>query len=252
MASSYAFLPDLATHDPAILAEYESWNNHSLMSADPGIDIPRADLVLEISEQELSDATVAANATRFFTFTQNMTGSTSFLLGSQMMDDGNLVWPITGLSQNAVSGVVTQALYESNDLGATFDQLAQSLTNWARHYSGVRYFSPRKDLIIQIRWAYLSLPAICLIAGYIFILLSMIETKRSGLKPWKDDFIFSLAHSLDPKAEDLLRASENAHCDTKDLAKKMTVKFEDTDGFWQLRAQTKPTKKDVDIDDEEY
>lgn len=242
MPGSYAVLPGLVgPHDPDTLAEYESYNNHSLMSANPGRDFARADLVLEISEQDLSDASVALNATRSFNITQNMTGSTTFFLGPQMMSNENLIWPLTDTSGNAVSGIVTQALYESNDLGATFEQLAQSMTNWARHYSDAQYFSPRKDLLIQIRWEYLALPAICLVAGSIFIALLMFETWSSGLKPWKDDFIFSLAHSLDPESEGLLRASEKSHGDTKKLAKKMTVKFEDTNGFWQLRAPTAPT-----------
>jgi hypothetical protein len=240
MAGSYAFLPgSMATQDPDTLAEYDSWNNYSLMSAYPGRDIPRADLVLEISEQDLSDATVATNATRFFNVTQNMTGSTSYFLGPQMMDTGSLIWPLTGISENAVSGIMTQALYESNDLGAAFEQLALSMTNWARHYSGVQYFSPRKDLLIQIRWAYLTLPAICLVAGSVFVALLMIETWRFGLKPWKDDFIFGLAHSLDSKSADILRERKKTDGDTKDLAKNMTVRFENTDGFWQLKETIK-------------
>ncbi|KAF7534406.1 hypothetical protein G7054_g6275 [Neopestalotiopsis clavispora] len=209
---SYAFkLTNQATSNLTTLAEYEKWNNYSLVppvneNGDPLQDIQREDLQLAIPQEELNRLMLSNNAT-----------------------------------MGAISDIVIQGLYGSSDLNATFEQVARSMTNWMRHSSGIQYHSARKDLLVEIRWWYLALPCLTLLSGCVFALLSVLETKRLKHKPWKDDIVFELSHALTLSAAERLRAAEREHRSAKEVAKQMTVRLVEVDGIQQL-GETAPMR----------
>ncbi len=157
-----------------------------------------------------------------------------------------LVWPHAGTrGRSSFQPPVVQALYESTDLPTMFASVARTLSDWMRNrpapsssYSSsssssysdatnsvgkaaaeetqvVQAASSKADGIafeyimhIKVDWGYLSLPVATIIAGCLFVLCSILETRRLGLDPWKTDVMASLIHSLDPETRARLRRAE--------------------------------------------
>ncbi|KAK7750481.1 hypothetical protein SLS62_007560 [Diatrype stigma] len=158
-------------------------------------------------------------------------GSSSGNSNSGSGNTGLLVWPVSG-DDGATVGQppVTQALYESTNLSATFDNAARSLSDWMRNRGDSRSSgagsnsntNKRGDgeesmvqgtalqyvIRIRVNWAYLSLPLATIVAGCLFVLFSVLETRRLGLQPWKTDVTATLIHSLDPETRNRLRMAE--------------------------------------------
>lgn len=243
---SYRFVPNrVASADE--MEEFDAYYGRPLWV--DRIEFERSDLGLRIPADDDNDearrkAGLPGDVDESFAITQRTIGSTMKYIHSDFfrLDDVELlVWPLSG-DDGATSGQppVTQALFESTDLSATFDNAARSLSNWMRDRrsadlgSGSSYGDPgshfgnkkRQEkeaataatvaegtglqyvIRIRVNWAYLSLPAATIVAGCLFVLFSVLETRRLGLEPWKTDVMASLLHSLDPETRARLRMAE--------------------------------------------
>ncbi|KAI1134397.1 hypothetical protein F5Y05DRAFT_235155 [Hypoxylon sp. FL0543] len=212
---------------------YESWNNHSLYSAVG--DFRRSDLELYIPEESIEKYDLPGNVTRRFRLTENTVGSTIHFVNEQLLD-ADMAWPPGGT--HVVISPVAQALYQSENVSATFDRVAWTVSNWMRDVSNVTNPGVGQEWIIHIHveWPYLILPLLTTLLGLLFSLWSILETRRLHLDPWKTDMIATLTLSVDAETRAQLRhADRNGYLEK--AVKAMTVTFEDSGCGLELRTK---------------
>ncbi|KAF2973153.1 hypothetical protein GQX73_g444 [Xylaria multiplex] len=213
---------------------FDEWNNYSLYTNSH--DIVRNDLVLLIPPEDAQRFNLPENVTTKFNLSQNTIGSTVTWVNNDFFA-GTMAWPLIGhIAVDAPP--VMQALYQSTNLTATFDNVAASLSNWMRSTSDTTHYGVVQDWVIRINieWPYVIAPLLAFSLGLIFCLHSISETRRLGLQPWKTSMVATLTHSVDAGARAQLRhAHRNGDIDK--TAKAMIICFEDAGSGLELRAK---------------
>ncbi|KAI1642926.1 uncharacterized protein F4817DRAFT_275153 [Daldinia loculata] len=224
---SYHDLKDVRNFDA-----YEKWNNYSLYSQYG--DVNRSNLELFIPDGDIEKYKLPENVTRRFNLTENTVGSTVRFVNEDLLNKV-MTWPV-GLNTEPIP--VAQALYQSQDLSATFDQAAWTVSNWMRDISDVKTPGVGREWIIHIRvnWYYMILPLITIALGFLFCVWTIIETHRLHLDPWKTNMIATLTHSVDVQTRAQLRDADKEGY-LKKSVRAMTVKFEDVGSGLELRAK---------------
>ena len=125
----------------------------------------------------------------------------------------------------------------------TMDNIATALTNYFRDSSNVTVTGKagKSESYVHINWAWITFPALLVVAGIIFLLLAMFETKRRGARVWKTSELALLFHGLEKSDQDLdapNRSSEMEH-----VASGIRVKMAKTlNGGLILRREGTPMK----------
>ncbi|KAF2996073.1 hypothetical protein E8E13_004207 [Curvularia kusanoi] len=138
--------------------------------------------------------------------------------------------PFWSTSQSAVM----DALMNSTNLTVTFNNVARSITNQIRNSSPDRHRGELKHWVIhvQVDWVYLVYPLAMLIAGIIYVVLTIFESRRLKMPVWKESSMPTLLHGFDDETQTLLRSEFKAS------QRKMLVRFmEDENGYQRLVAQ---------------
>ncbi|KAI1075947.1 hypothetical protein F5B20DRAFT_557630 [Whalleya microplaca] len=214
--------------------QYEEWNNHSLYSESG--DFVRSDLELFIPQSDAEAYTLPENMTSRFRLTERTVGSTTHFVNEQLLKE-SMAFPFKGQPTRG-QPPVGQSLYQSNNLSATFDKVAWTVSNWMRDISNVTHSGNGTEWVIHIhvKWPYISLPLLTSIVGLLFVLLSILDTRKLQLSPFKTDMIAALTHSVDAETRAQLRfADRHGHLD--DTIKAMTVSLEDTGAGLELKAK---------------
>ncbi|KAH0421904.1 hypothetical protein CcaCcLH18_13156 [Colletotrichum camelliae] len=182
-------------------------------------DFTRSDLQLLFPREELARIT-GDNSEEGWKFNISHAATTIMttvltgfgIRGGATVND-QLVYPIVEDDYDQPS--VIRSLGESNNLKTTFGLAAASLTKWIREpaqkaemVSGV---TKEWVIYIRVRWAFLSLPIAGLLGGLTFCILSVWETSRLKMEPWKGSALAGLAHGLDSNARDRLRAAHEVY-----------------------------------------
>ncbi|KAJ4369470.1 hypothetical protein N0V86_009305 [Didymella sp. IMI 355093] len=117
---------------------------------------------------------------------------------------------------------IVDALWNSTDLTTTFDNVARSLTNQIRNSSPDRHQGRLQKWTIHVRvdWAYLAYPVTILVAGIIYVILTIIESTRLRLPVWKESALPTLLHGFDDETQKLLRE------DGRSAQHRVLVRFE--------------------------
>jgi hypothetical protein len=117
---------------------------------------------------------------------------------------------------------IVDALWNSTDLTTTFDNVARSLTNQIRNSSPDRHQGRLQKWTIHVRvdWAYLAYPVTILVAGIVYVILTIIESTRLRLPGWKESALPTLLHGFDDETQKLLRE------DGRDAQRRVLVRFE--------------------------
>ena len=156
---------------------------------------------------------------------------------------GNLtVDPSIGDMARATSNIIG-GFNASSNISMTMDNIATALTNWARDSSNVTIAGQAgyAEFYVHVTWLWITLPAFLVIAGTIFLMLAMYETKRLGARIWKTSELALLFHGMeevDQELNRLLRSSEMEH-----VASNTKVKVAKTSGGrWMLRREKVPIK----------
>lgn len=213
---------------------YEKWNNYSLY-AGMG-DFSRSDLELFIPEEDVKKHALPDDAALRFKLTHRTVGSTTHYVNEQFLGPG-MRWPIGDLPYGAQTPAV-QALYQSENLSASFDKIAWSVSNWMRDISNVTQDGTGEEWVIHIHveWPYMVLPLLTIVLGLLFSVSSIVETRRLHLDPWKTDMVATLTYSVDAETRAQLRhADRNGYLEKS--IKAMTAKFEDVGCGLELRTQ---------------
>lgn len=185
---------------------YDEIYDHPLWDGSAGF--PRSDLQLRIPSEEAqrygltSEHSTSADQITF-NITQNTIGSMMEYIWTEFFR-AELIWPYTYTGDMPP---VTQALAESENLTATFEKAALSLSNWMRAQGNETDLGGVSEVYvihIYVNWAYLAAPMATLIAGYAFVLYTMFETRRLRLPAWKTDIIPSILYGLDKNTREML------------------------------------------------
>lgn len=89
---------------------------------------------------------------------------------------------------------------------------------------------------IQVRWAWIILPAALILSTVIFVLITIAQTKRRGLGSWKSASMPLLASGLDEKVQHEMRILGNL-AQAENLAEDVyvrLVKDPDANSIWRL------------------
>ncbi|KAK7987709.1 hypothetical protein PG989_008024 [Apiospora arundinis] len=198
---------------------YEQYINHSLSTT--GAYHLLDDLQLQIPKEEVARYEVRDNVTLLFNVTQNTIESTLPIFKTFFSDP--LIY-----GKSEFGTVTASTLYRSANLSETFAGAARAMTHWIRDNSNQTQAGTQEEWVlhIRVRWPYVTLPILVVLLGCGFVFLSMWETRRLRLRPWKTDMLATLAHALDADSrEQLRRAARQGR--TREEAKGMVLHFED-------------------------
>ncbi|KAF3014158.1 hypothetical protein E8E14_001563 [Neopestalotiopsis sp. 37M] len=189
-------------------ANHHGFCNYKNLSYD--INGYRKDLQLKINSTQGS--LVPKDADTLFNITQNTTCTLNHLLGNQLSETSQVVWP-PDLLEGIYAPILSKALYEAKEIRPVIDNIANSLTTWIRRSpqgsvltrrNGV---SQRWVVYIRVQWWYLTLPALCFVGTAVFTALIILRSSRLGLQPWKSDLVATLTHSVDDDTRAQLRSA---------------------------------------------
>ena len=89
--------------------------------------------------------------------------------------------------------------------------------------------------VVQIHWAWLTLPALLMIGTTGFLGLVMRESNQAGMPAWKSSATAVLLHGLDAEVLDRMNGSSAEKLsEMEEVAKKTEVQLVDTDRGWKL------------------
>ncbi|KAI8633586.1 hypothetical protein F5Y19DRAFT_461942 [Xylariaceae sp. FL1651] len=119
-----------------------------------------------------------------------------------------------------------EIMCRSDNLTATFQSIAQSLTTFIKDTSNLTHIGTPQEwtTYIQVDWSLLTVPLFSILLGFWFCVLCILQTRELRLKAWKTDLTATLAYSLDMEARDELRNAEQK-MSLSQAARDMNVQF---------------------------
>ena len=136
-----------------------------------------------------------------------------FPAGSNNESAPDETWDMLGVPWlNDEMPPVVDALWNSTNLTRTFDNVARSLTNQIRNSSPNRHQGELQKwtLHVHVEWAYLAYPVTILVAGILYVILTIVESTRLQLPVWKESALPTLLHGFDDETQKLLREDGRA------------------------------------------
>ncbi|KAI9172581.1 hypothetical protein HJFPF1_02087 [Paramyrothecium foliicola] len=214
MRNPDSFLP-FEEKDAELFKAYDEALNYSIHVG--GADVLRSDLQLIIpSNAELSKTTKEEGDLRF-NISQNAVAtitslfSQKFALQPLPFWDKQLIYPDPE-SVRSTQPAVILSLGTSSDIARTFENAAGVMSKWIRESASPSETAKGTATLwvthIRVQWDLISLPVATLLTGCIFCLLSMWETRRLKLQPWKGSSLATLAVGLDAESQKRLKAAD--------------------------------------------
>lgn len=199
--------------------DVQSWNQRINSTLAPGFDITRTDLQMVIPKDEAAQIPqLPPNTALSFNVSQAAIVSTTLWIVGEFKGSAGLsgsvdelAYPLIG-DQATMQPAISTVLAQSGNLSAMFDSVALSMSTWMRDISIDR--TPQLGttsqwvIYVRVRWWYFLLPAAVLVFGCIFTILSIIESYRLHVPPWKAGSLPILAHGLTPDVCERLRDAD--------------------------------------------
>lgn len=135
--------------------------------------------------------------------------------------------------QNAFS--IMTAFNASSNISMTMENIAIALTNYVRAFSNLTVVGQagQVQVYVNVTWAWIILPTSLVIAGIIFLILAMYETKRQGACVWRTSEMTLLFHGRKIFDEEL--HARHQVSDMEHAASEIRVKMTKTsNGGWTL------------------
>jgi hypothetical protein len=103
------------------------------------------------------------------------------------------------------------ALFNSTNLTATFDNVAKSLTNQIRSASSERQIGTTQTwaMHVHVNWAYLAYPIGMLVMGITYVILTIADSMRWRLPVWKESALPGLLYGFSDETQRLLRETNS-------------------------------------------
>ena len=131
------------------------------------------------------------------------------------------------------------AFYASSNISMTMDNVATAMTNYFRDSSNdtITGQAGQTELFVHVTWPWITLPASLVLAGTIFLMLAMYQTKRLKASIWKTSELALLFHGSEESYPDL-NASLDRSSEMKNAALGIKTKMEkSSSGKWVLRRE---------------
>jgi hypothetical protein len=98
------------------------------------------------------------------------------------------------------------------NLTTTFENVARSITNQIRNSSPDRLQGELQKWAVHVHvdWPYLAYPIFMLVAGIVYVILTIVESTRLHVPVWKESALPTLLHGFDDETQRLLRADKPA------------------------------------------
>jgi hypothetical protein len=117
-------------------------------------------------------------------------------------------------SPTSFSPTVMKLLYNSNDLGELFNNVANSITNEIRQNADKQPLLSGElgtlKSVLDVRWAWIAFPAFLVISSLLFFVIAMVESHRQVVPLWKSSTLAVLSHGIEEKSRDLFTTIEAA------------------------------------------
>ncbi|KAJ4380387.1 hypothetical protein N0V85_008773 [Neurospora sp. IMI 360204] len=154
------------------------------------------------------------------------------------------------LSYNGVmitddNDIVGKSIARSANVTETFENAAKRMTAFMRERPKA-VFNYEQDYVhgqafvwvqhIRIRWPFITFPVAVAVTGLAFVLLTTWETKRLGLRAWKEGSLPVLIHGLDRSTRAKLRnADSGGVADKVSKQTVVTLSRDSADGSFELK-----------------
>jgi hypothetical protein len=128
-------------------------------------------------------------------------------------DPPDEAWNMLGVPWTTTSQpAVVDALWNSMNLTTTFENVARSITNQIRNSSPDRLQGELQKWAVHVHvdWPYLAYPIFMLVAGIVYVILTIVESTRLHVPVWKESALPTLLHGFDDETQRLLRADKPA------------------------------------------
>lgn len=192
------------------------------------LNVPRSDLQLFVTDAEAKQYGLSSESARALNISDRaLKSSLSWM--KQSLTQGPMTWYKTRaageiLPESFAGGsfagesfwnqsAIAISLTNHSNLMETFDRVASSMTTWMRNLdyaeSPVTGTALVWALHVRVRWAFMALPAVTVLAGCVYCLVIMVETRRLGLKPWRDSCLATMAHGIGDGPRERLRYADD-------------------------------------------
>ncbi|KAF2014379.1 hypothetical protein BU24DRAFT_423344 [Aaosphaeria arxii CBS 175.79] len=164
---------------------------------------------LQISSEPVEDANLHLNVTQGSLLTMVMSLFEA-ISGTLPPSGEQIAYPgVIAYSFQSIGGppAFSTALFQSQNLSETFDRVAHQLTNHLRSNATMAYPGMVQNWIpyVRITWGFFALPLATVVLGFLYVLLSIIESYRLRIPIWTNDSLPTLIHGLDNEAQSVLR-----------------------------------------------
>ena len=146
---------------------------------------------------------------------------------------------LTGTSMLRASSNIISAFHASSNISMTMNNIATAMTNYFRDSSNETVVGQagQTELFVHVTWVWITLPAFLVLAGTLFLMLAMFETKRLGASIWKTSELALLFHGLEESSPDL-NAPLDRSSEMENMALGIRTKMAKTSsGKWVLRRE---------------
>ncbi|OTA92913.1 hypothetical protein M434DRAFT_386502 [Hypoxylon sp. CO27-5] len=143
----------------------------------------------------------------------------------------SIVTMMNFLSANSTLDSITYAVSNSTNITTTFETAAHLISNRVREIDGsmANGFSEQWVIYIHVRWDYFYFPVIVLAAGYLFIIVVILDSFGFGPEVMKSDLLPTLLFGLDSQTRMSLRNEKSEAGKCKDRT--LVMLKEDADGL---------------------
>ncbi|KAI7775150.1 hypothetical protein LA080_007338 [Diaporthe eres] len=217
---------------------------------DQDLNLPRSDLQLFVTDDEAKQYDLSSESARTVnisdrTLQSSLSWMKQTLTQEQMAwyaaaENINL-WAFVGQSFWNQSTIAISLINHSN-LVETFDRVADSMTTWMRNLGYAKRPVAGTALLwvlhVRVRWAFMALPAVTNLAGCVYCLVIMIETRRLRPKPWTDSCLATMAHGIgDGLRERLRHADDGRRGSMETEGRKLKIMLSDYGDGMMLRGE---------------
>ncbi|CAN8095914.1 unnamed protein product [Discula destructiva] len=192
-------------------------------------NVARTDLQLFVSDDDLKQYNVTGTSRTTFNITDGALRSTVAWMKDQFTNQ-QLIWYgnleetyINMIDGNTFWGQapITSALKNQSGLEATFGRVADSMTTWMRNLAfeqgpvtGTTWAWTKH---IRVIWPFIAFPIIATLAGCIYCLVVIVETRDLGLKPWTDSCLATMAYGIGDDTRGRLQQSKDIKKEAKNI-----------------------------------
>lgn len=120
-------------------------------------------------------------------------------------------WNMLGVPWATTSQpAVVDTLWNSTNLTITFENVARSITNQIRNSSPDRLQGELQKWVLHVHvdWPYLAYPISMLMAGIVYVILTIVESTRLRMPIWKESALPTLLHGFDDETQRMLRVEK--------------------------------------------